>query len=65
VGNFVIRARIEYVEAGNGYHVGIGTWRAVCGTGYTTQITGGGRIGSVWLDSGPFSERHDGFLTLP
>jgi hypothetical protein len=63
-GNFVIRARIEYVEAGNGYHVGTGTWKVVRGTGQYAQITGGGRIGSVWLDSGPFSERRDGYLTL-
>lgn len=64
-GNFVIRARIEYVEAGNGYHVGVGTWKVVRGTGRYAQITGGGRIGSVWRDSGPFSERREGFLTLP
>jgi hypothetical protein len=65
LGNFVIRARIEYVEAGNGYHVGIGTWKTVRGTGQYAQIEGGGRIGSAWLDNGPFSERRDGFLTLP
>jgi hypothetical protein len=64
-GNFVIRARIEYVEAGNEYHVGIGTWKVVRGTGQYAQITGGGRIGSVWLENGPFSERREGFLTLP
>ncbi len=28
-------------------------------------VTGGERLGSVWLHSGPFSERLDGFLTCP
>lgn len=64
-GNLVIRARIEYVQAGNRYHVGIGTWEVVRGTDQYAQITGGGRLGSVWLDVGPFSERRVGFLTLP
>ena len=64
-GNLVIRARIEYVEAGNRYHVGIGTWKVVRGTDQYAKVTGGGRLGSVWLDVGPFSERREGFLTLP
>ena len=64
-GNLVIRARIEYVEAGNRYHAGIGTWKVMRGTNQYAQITGGGRLGSVWLDVGPFSERREGFLTLP
>jgi hypothetical protein len=64
-GTFVIRARIEYAEAGNGYHVGVGTWKAVRGTGQYAQITGGGRIGSMWRENGPVSERRDGFFTLP
>ena len=55
----------EYVDGGNGYHVGIGTWKVVRGTGQYAQITGGGRSGTVWLDRGPWSFRSEGFLILP
>jgi hypothetical protein len=64
-GTIVTRYRSEYVEAGNGYHVGTGTWKVVRGTGQYAGITGGGRAGHVWLDSGPWSSRDEGFLTLP
>jgi hypothetical protein len=64
-GSLVIRSRIEYVDAGNGYHVGTGTWTIVRGTGQCAQITGGGRRGDVYLDRGPWSGRNEGFVTLP
>lgn len=64
-GSLVIRSRIEYVAAANGYHVGTGTWKVVRGTGKYAQITGGGRRGDVYLDRGPWSGRNEGFLTLP
>ena len=64
-GSLVIRLRIEYVDGGNGYHVGTDTWKVVRGTGQYAQITGGGRSGTVWLDRGPWSSRSEGFLTLP
>jgi hypothetical protein len=64
-GSLVIRLRTEYVDGGNGYHVGTGTWKVVRGTGQYAQITGGGRTGTVWLDRGPWSSRSEGFLTLP
>jgi hypothetical protein len=64
-GSFVIRAQIEHVDAGNGYHAGTGTWKFVRGTGRYARITGGGRVGNVWLDSGPWSERREGSFTLP
>jgi hypothetical protein len=64
-GTLVIRSRIEYVDAGNGYHVGTGTWKVVRGTGQYARITGGGRRGDVYLDRGPWSGRGEGFLTLP
>lgn len=64
-GSLVIRSRLEYVDAGNGYHVGTGTWKVVRGTGQYAQITGGGRRGDVYLDRGPWSGRNEGFLTLP
>lgn len=63
-GTLVIRSRIEYVDAGNGYHVGTGTWKVVRGTGQYAQITGGGRRGDVWLDSGPWSGYNQGFLRI-
>ena len=65
LGSLVIRYRTEYVDGGNGYHVGTGTWKVVRGTGQYAQITGGGRSGTVWLDRGPWSSRSEGFLTLP
>jgi hypothetical protein len=64
LGTLVIRYRDEYVEAGNGYHVGIGTWRVVRGTGQYAHVTGGGRTGNVWLERGPWSSREDGVLIL-
>ena len=64
-GSLVIRSRIEYVDAGNRYHVGTGTWKVVRGTGQYARINGGGRRGDVYLDRGPWSGRNEGFLTLP
>jgi hypothetical protein len=64
-GTLRTRFRIEWVEAGNGYHVGSGTWTVVRGTGQYAGATGGGRSGNVWLDSGPWSGQAEGFLTLP
>jgi len=64
-GTLVVRYRSEWVDAGNGYHVSIDTWRVVRGTGQYAGVTGGGRGGSVYLDRGPWSTRDEGFLTLP
>jgi hypothetical protein len=64
-GRLVTRYRSEYVDGGNGYHVGTGTWKVVRGTGQYARITGGGRSGHVWLDRGPWSSRDEGFLALP
>ena len=64
-GTLVIRSRIEYVDAANGYHVGTGTWKVVRGTGQYAGITGGGRRGDVYLARGPWSGRNEGFLALP
>ena len=65
LGSLVTRHQTEYVDGGNGYHVGTGTWKVVRGTGQYAQITGGGRSGTVWLDRGPWSFRSEGFLTVP
>lgn len=66
-GSFVLRVRIEHIDAGNGFHIGTGTWRFVRGTGAYAGITGGGRVANAWVDSGSraLSERRDGFLTRP
>ena len=61
-GSFVVRARIEYVEAGNGYRVGTNTSKFVRGTGQYARLTGGGRGGDVNTD-GRWSDRYEGFLT--
>ena len=66
-GTFVLRVRIEHIDAGNGFHIGTGTWRFVRGTGAYSGITGGGRVANAWIDSGShaLSERRDGFVTRP
>jgi hypothetical protein len=64
-GSLVIRYHDEYVEAGNGYYVGTGTWKVVRGSGQYAGISGGGRTGNVSLERGPWSSRQEGFLTLP
>jgi hypothetical protein len=61
-GTLVIRFRIEWLDAGNGYVIGPGTWKVVRGTGAYKGVTGGGRSASSWLPSGPVSYRADGFL---
>lgn len=65
-GTFVLRVRIEHVDAGNGFHIGTGTWRFARGTDAYAGITGGGRVANAWVDFGSraLSERRDGFLTL-
>jgi hypothetical protein len=64
-GTLVTRYRSEYVDGGNGYHVGTGTWKVVRGTGQYAGTTGSGRSGNVWLERGPWSSRDEGFLTVP
>jgi hypothetical protein len=66
-GSFVLRVRIRHVDAGNGFHIGTGTWRFVRGTRAYKGITGGGRVANAWVSWGShaLSERRDGFLTRP
>jgi hypothetical protein len=63
-GTFVIRARIDHVDAGNGFSVGSGTWTFVRGTGQYDGVTGGGRLGQAERER-VWSERREGFVTLP
>ena len=65
-GNLVTRYHAEWVDAGNGYHVSISTWKVVRGTGQYAGVTGGGRGGGVWLErTDDWSSQDEGFLTLP
>ena len=61
-GTLVLRDRIEWLDAGNGYTIGVSTWRVVRGTGAYKDVTGGGRGGSAWPPRGPVSFHADGFL---
>jgi hypothetical protein len=64
-GSFVFRARIEHIDAGNGYQIGTGTWKFVRGTGACAGITGGGRVANASPRSRPWTERREGVLILP
>jgi hypothetical protein len=65
-GSILMRFRQEYVEAGNGYHPATGTWKVVRGTGAYKGVTGGGRLGHVWLEwNDHWSSRLEGFLIAP
>jgi hypothetical protein len=63
-GSFVIRVRLEQIDAGNGNHIGTGTWKVVRGTGRYAQITGSGVVANAWAGGGPWRERREGFLTI-
>jgi hypothetical protein len=62
-GTIVLRFHDEYADGGNGYHPGFGTWKVVRGTGRYSGVTGGGRSANVWLESGPWSSRLEGYIT--
>ena len=62
LGSFVVRSRMEYVDAGNGYLAGTNIWKFVRGTGQYAKITGGGRGGDV-VDSPRWSDHYEGFVT--
>ena len=66
-GSLTVRFGIAWVDAGNGYHPGTGTWEVVRGTGDYAGLSGGGRSGNVWLERAPrpWSTRLEGFLTRP
>lgn len=46
-GTFVWRARIAWVNPGNGYSVGNGTWKIVHGTGAYAHLEGHGRVALI------------------
>jgi hypothetical protein len=61
-GTFVLRVRIEWLDAGNGYTVGAATWRMVRGTGAYAHVTGSGRGAAAWLPRGFVSFQDEGFM---
>jgi hypothetical protein len=46
-GTFAWRASIAWVDPGNGYYVGTGTWRIVRGTGAYKHLQGHGRLAVI------------------
>jgi hypothetical protein len=62
-GTLVIRYRIEWVDAGNGYTVGTGTWKIIRGTGDYHGVTGHGRNAAVWVGNSFASVRAQGRVT--
>jgi hypothetical protein len=63
-GTFTWRASIDWVDAGNGYLVGTGTWRIVRGTGVYTHLEGNGRIALSSPPEGSGSARAEGLVDL-
>jgi hypothetical protein len=63
-GTLVVRSRNEWLDAGNGYTIGVSTWRVVRGTGAYKGVTGGGRGAASWIHptSGPVFFQDEGFL---
>ena len=61
-GSLKVRFRIEWVDAGNGYTAGNGTWKVVGGTGAYARLTGAGRSGHVWAPRGYAGTRSEGFV---
>lgn len=63
-GQLKIRFRIGWVEARGGRHVGTGTWKVLRGTGQYARMAGSGRSRGEWSESGPWSGRSDGFVSV-
>ena len=61
-GTLVLRWRIEWLDAGNGYTIGTGIWKVVRGNGAYQGISGRGRGAASWLPRGPVTFRAEGFL---
>ena len=61
-GSLMARFRIEWLDAGNGYTIGVGRWTLVHGSGDYEGLTGNGRSASSWLPGGPVTWRAEGFV---
>jgi hypothetical protein len=65
-GTFTMRLVINWINAGNGYTIGTGTWKIVSGTGTYKHLEGKGRIAVSWPDalSNWQSSRAEGLVEL-
>ena len=65
-GTFTMRLVINWINAGNGYTIGTGTWTIVNGTGAYKHLEGKGRIAVSWPDALPSwqSSRAEGLVNL-
>jgi hypothetical protein len=63
-GTLAWRARITWVDLGNGHSVGTGTWKIVRGTGAYARIQGHGRIALITGASGHGPVRAEGLVDL-
>jgi hypothetical protein len=61
-GTFTYRARILWLDAGNGYTIGTGTWKLVEGTGAYAHFKGHGRLAIDWPQGGETSWQAEGYL---
>ena len=61
-GTLVLRVRIEWVDAGNDYTVGTGTWKVLRGTGDYKHVKGSGRQAGLWDADDVLSFRGEGYL---
>jgi hypothetical protein len=52
-GTFTMRLVIDWIDAGNRYTIGTGTWKIVSGTGAYEHLEGNGRIAVSWPDALP------------
>jgi hypothetical protein len=61
-GTLVLRYRVEWVNAGNGYTVGTGTWKIIRGTGVYSGMTGSGRQAAAWFRDSFVGFRAEGLV---
>jgi len=62
-GTLVLKLEIDWVDAGNDYSVGTGTWKVVSGSGGYAHVKGGGRAAHLWIGQSPTSWRLEGYLS--
>jgi hypothetical protein len=61
-GTLIVRYRVEWANAGNGFTVGTGTWKIIRGTGVYKGITAGGRSAGAWSRDHFVSVRAEGLV---
>ena len=62
LGTFAYRARISWLDAGNGYTIGTGTWKLVQGSGAYAHLQGHGRLAIDWPALGETSWQAEGYV---